>query len=533
MPVSSAGVAGTRDPAFRREIFGAKNLTIPVFILFAVVLVRTAWICDDAYITFRTVDNFVHGHGLTWNTDERVQVYTHPLWLFLVSSVDFITREIYFSVTALSLLISLAAAGVMAWRVSSGPRSAAMALLLGASSKAFVDYSTSGLENPLTHLLLVSFALVYLRGEFSSRRLFHLSLLAGLAACCRPDTILMYLPSLVFAVTKSRDRKRARPVLLGLLPLVLWETFSVIYYGFPFPNTAYAKLGTGIPALELVRQGGFYLLNSLRTDPLTLAAVAAGTTWACFRRNRRLLPLALGAWLYLAYVVWIGGDFMSGRFLTGPFFLAVLLLSQVGWRRADAFGASFLIVAVAASLLPLAPVRSGPGYSREQFDGHGIADERGFYFPYSGLLASGRMGRAPVIEKEAGLKARAAGGVEVKYAIGFFGFFAGPGVHIIDPYGISDPLIARLPAVHNPRWRIGHFVRFIPRGYVRTLRRREILLDDRNLGEYYRRLNLVVRGKPFSLPRLREIYYLNTGRYNGLIDRSFYRFPSEGAEDGR
>jgi len=33
----------------------------------ATVLVRTAWVSDDAYMTFRTVDNFVQGHGLRWN----------------------------------------------------------------------------------------------------------------------------------------------------------------------------------------------------------------------------------------------------------------------------------------------------------------------------------------------------------------------------------------------------------------------------------------------------------------------------------
>jgi arabinofuranosyltransferase len=47
--------------------------------LFAVVLCRTAWVGDDAYITFRTVDNLVHGYGARWNVDERVQAYTHPL----------------------------------------------------------------------------------------------------------------------------------------------------------------------------------------------------------------------------------------------------------------------------------------------------------------------------------------------------------------------------------------------------------------------------------------------------------------------
>jgi hypothetical protein len=40
---------------------------------FAALVVRNAWLSDDAYITFRTVDNFIHGYGLTWNVAERVQ----------------------------------------------------------------------------------------------------------------------------------------------------------------------------------------------------------------------------------------------------------------------------------------------------------------------------------------------------------------------------------------------------------------------------------------------------------------------------
>jgi hypothetical protein len=41
---------------------------------------------DDAYITLRTVDNWVNGRGLVWNTAERVQTYTHPLWMLLLSA---------------------------------------------------------------------------------------------------------------------------------------------------------------------------------------------------------------------------------------------------------------------------------------------------------------------------------------------------------------------------------------------------------------------------------------------------------------
>ena len=48
-------------------------------------LLTTAWLCDDAYITFRVVDNLPGGFGLRWNTFERVQAYTNPLWMLLVT----------------------------------------------------------------------------------------------------------------------------------------------------------------------------------------------------------------------------------------------------------------------------------------------------------------------------------------------------------------------------------------------------------------------------------------------------------------
>ena len=65
--------------------------------LFTLVVVRTAWMCDDAYITLRTVDNFVSGFGPRWNVGERVQAYTHPLWMFMLALPYYFTREAYFT----------------------------------------------------------------------------------------------------------------------------------------------------------------------------------------------------------------------------------------------------------------------------------------------------------------------------------------------------------------------------------------------------------------------------------------------------
>ncbi|NMC80234.1 MAG: hypothetical protein GYA59_12795, partial [Chloroflexi bacterium] len=145
----------------------------PVLLLlgaFFVLALRRAWLSDDAYITFRTVDNLVHGYRLTWNVTERVQAYTHPLWMFLVSLFYFFTHEIYHTAIAVSLGLSLAAVALLAVGTRSR-RAAAVAVFLLCLSNAYVDYSTSGLENPLTHLLLVAFLLLYFGQPSSSGKL--------------------------------------------------------------------------------------------------------------------------------------------------------------------------------------------------------------------------------------------------------------------------------------------------------------------------------------------------------------------------
>ena len=117
-----------------------KAMLCIALILFAVVMIRNAWLCDDAYITYRTVDNFVNGYGLTWNTAERVQAYTNPLWMFVVSAVYAITREIYYSSLILSLAISFWAVNIIAWRVARSTATAILTVVTLTCSKAFVDY---------------------------------------------------------------------------------------------------------------------------------------------------------------------------------------------------------------------------------------------------------------------------------------------------------------------------------------------------------------------------------------------------------
>src|SRR3954469_25355857 len=75
---------------------------------FLLLLIRTAWLDDDAYITFRTVDNVLHGYGLRWNVLNRVQAYTHPLWMFAITAVAAVTREVYYASILLCVTVSVA-----------------------------------------------------------------------------------------------------------------------------------------------------------------------------------------------------------------------------------------------------------------------------------------------------------------------------------------------------------------------------------------------------------------------------------------
>ena len=55
-----------------------KWIWVPLIFLYLIVVFITAWLSDDAYITFRTIDNFIDGYGLTWNIGERVQASLIP-----------------------------------------------------------------------------------------------------------------------------------------------------------------------------------------------------------------------------------------------------------------------------------------------------------------------------------------------------------------------------------------------------------------------------------------------------------------------
>lgn len=526
-----------------------RSVLVAGFALLAMALVRTAWVADDAFISLRTADNWLNGYGLVWNVDERVQSYTHPLWLvFLTLSYAAIGNG-YFSTIAISLVTSLAAVWLLAVRVASTPWNLVLCYAALLSSKAFLDYSTSGLENPLSNALLVAFVWQWWEARATKSRLLTLSTLGALCTLNRLDLLLIVGPPLLYEIWRAGPRHAWRPMLIGWAPVIGWEVFSVFYYGLAVPNTALAKLTLAMPASLRVLRGVDYAMRTIESDPATLPVmVLAVATVAMGRRSH--WPIAAGIALYVGYVVSIGGDFMMGRFFVAPFITSVALLGRAEWatRRSWALAAATAVVALGLAAPWEPALLGGYGYSStnnrvrglntpEPADNYShmvrrsVVDERRRYSEFTGLLIMRRDGIPEHGWKYDGFELRANGPrVVSRKFIGMVGFYAGPGVHIVDELALADPLLARIPG-GDERSLMGHLTRVIPEGYIDTVESGRNQIVDRDLAAYYEALHEVVSGPLWSPHRLQTLVMFLMGRYDGYLNAYLERHKNDRAPE--
>ncbi len=495
--------------------------------VYATVLLRTSWLGEDAYITFRAVDNWLNGYGPRWNIHERAQVYTHPLWFLLISGAVYFTREFYLTVQLLSIAVSLIAVGALAFRVAHNAAAGALALWCLACSKAFMDYSTSGLENPMSHLLIAVFVWIWFAERDDRSKAFALALVTGLAIVNRMDTVLIMFPALTWVFLRSFSLRTIVHMSLGFLPFVAWEIFSLIYYGFLFPNTAYAKLNTGIPRGDQIQEGFGHFITLAEQDPASLLIVIWGFAVPLWTRDVRAALVAAGGLLYCLYFVWVGGDYMLGRFFSVPVLVAVILIARIPWQAPQ------VVPAAAAVLLllmqaPYPVLFVGPDNGLERHQGarprfqdvRQISDQQAIYCRATALLNGPRnhwhakngpanMGRA--ISRR-GRELIPTG------PMGYRGFYAGPKAIFIDERALADPLMARLPLETGTPWRSGHFRRTRPEGYWESVDSGENRIKHPALREYYDTLRTVTEGPLWTWARWKAIWQLNTGQLDHLID---------------
>jgi len=229
------------------------------------------------------------------------------------------------------------------------------------------------------------------------------------------------------------------------------------------------------------------------------------------------------------YVLGVGGDFMHGRFWTGAFAVAAPVLAELASRSRSLMAALAAACIAVVALETHSPIKTSDGYVETSLDRYPIVDERGHYFPSSSLWAWLRWDPrrdGEVFPRQhwsfEGVAARDNPTLRCVSAnnVGYFGYWVGIRKTIIDKLALGDALLARLPCKRP--WRIGHFERNIPEGYVESVLSGGNRIADPDLARFYGKLRLITQGSLWSFERLETILAMNLGCYNHLL-RSYTR----------
>ena len=479
--------------------------------------VRTAAVTEDAFITFRVIDNALNGYGAVWNVGERVQVYTHPLWALLLLVASAITGNIFHAALALSLVLTLTSVALIA-RHSTGRWTALWAVLALLLSEAFIEYSSASLENALAHALVAALVVSWLKSSRGAARwLWITALCAGLLVVTRHDFAVLVAPVVIALLMRSRGRERGHTLLAAALPLAIWSAFSLLYYGSPWPNSAYAKLNNGLSLTESFRAAEPYFLDLIKYDAVAALVITVAALRGMLQGSWGVRPLAAGLVLYLLYLGSAGGDYMGGRLFSTPFVMAVAMLALNVRLRWWWNAPLWFVVTLALGLHRGWIVKDVHPHAEPRF-----MSQHAWMYPFTGWIAETRRADFSTMPWGAqGLKARAEKHqIVAKCAVGLYGFNAGPGVYIVDPLAIGDSFLSRLPS-KKPSYP-GHFERAFPEGYLDTVTTGKNQFTDPSLRALYDATRLISTGPLFDPTRLHAIWAMNTGESSRLAALAVY-----------
>ena len=279
---------------------------------------------DDAYISLRYARHLAHGDGLVWNPGEAVEGYTDFLWVILLSLTG-ASPAAAWALGALSGALLLVLLARPPERLRAPGLAGALLPLAVAAHLALPYWAAKGLETALFTLLVTGGLFLHAGARGPRGALLGIHLLA-LSALTRPEGLLFLALAVVDRACRRGDPARLLAILLPVLLLAPHFVFRLAYYGYPLPNTFYAKVGGGVE--QCLR--GLHYLSAFFLRPasvLFLAALAA----AAPRGPHRFLAVAVAAGC--AGVAYVGGDAFGAYRFVIPVLPALSLLTVAGFAR--------------------------------------------------------------------------------------------------------------------------------------------------------------------------------------------------------
>lgn len=331
--------------------------------------------------------------------------------------------------------------------------------------------------------------------------------------------------------------------IIGLSPYLIWEIFSVFYFGAWFPNPFYVKVGTSISIMDYMSHGVQYLIVSFIYDVVLIVPIFIAIIALSFNREIRFKMFGIGILMKVLWVLYMGGDFMLGRHFTDSFFASIawiVVIMNSTIKNADKadekekvlrfISYSVIIICAFVSVENRIYIADANIFPQRRFE---AADEKAGYYPTLGLLPRllgyvseggidtldyGWGGEVVDSVKEA--IARGDKGFLSNFALGVIAYKYNEKIYLIDNLALGDGFLSKFPSViDGGLWRVGHTFREVPEGYVESIKYGDNRLEDPNLKEYYDMYLEVTRGKLFSGKRIKLAFEFAIGKYQYLIDR--------------
>jgi tetratricopeptide (TPR) repeat protein len=250
-----------------------------VIILFLVKILNIRFIQDDAYTTFRYVKNFIEGNGLVFNVGERVEGYTNFLWVMILSIPMYLSRifsmnleiETIAQIFSILLCVIVILETYYLSRLMKSNRDNHMSIFLGLLNETsnflppflmvvsipFLYWGVSAMETSLFVALTLLSLILYLKNISSKQPGKIFVMVSVLNSLTRPEGMIFFIlimghqiltnylavneHNLFAKLRKTFNSKILKELVYYSIPVAIYICFRLLYYGYPFPNTFYAK----------------------------------------------------------------------------------------------------------------------------------------------------------------------------------------------------------------------------------------------------------------------------------------------------
>ena len=360
----------TRQMEKAMQVLGSRSswMKFAFFILFLLCGVCTAWICngrpligiDDANIFFCYAENMAKGLGVTYsNNGVPVEGCTSMLWL-LVCTLNFFLGLNECGVFLCSLVCLVIAQLLWVKTLKKTRCNATVYYALVISCPAYITWMSITLMDTALWGLMVAWLAYMLFDEIdgtSSSNLIAKALPFVISPLVRPESMyVVTITLLIIGAHHALCRKSLKPVVVASLAFCamvgIITIFRIWYFGFPLPNTYYAKvspsffynikcgivyasryLSAGFPIAVFALGSALFICSMLVSSRRTIAMRTV--------QNAGMVALWIWTALLMLTPVLTGGDHFELYRFFQPYYPAICVVLTVGAAKTRLFDVAF------------------------------------------------------------------------------------------------------------------------------------------------------------------------------------------------